>query len=363
MLDIKYPIYLPDATRGVVRSLSSADLKGAGIEGVVVNTYHLMSQPGTTVIKELGGVKKLMNWDGLVASDSGGWQIFSMLHKNKTLGKITDEGVVFHKGSTGHAKKYQFTPEKSIQVQFALGADIMITLDDCPPQKASPEQLDTSVRHTIEWAKRCKQEFERLKALSRKPEAISYTPILLAVIQGGSDQGARRYCAEELQKIGFDGYGFGGYPKDMEGNFDQEIINYTASLMPDDKIKFALGIGNPQAIIDSFKAGYQIFDCVLPTRDARHGRLYVFTKSPANADVLNDKDLVDYQYLDKEVYTRDAGPISEWCDCYTCKNHSRAYLRHLFKIEDSLAWRLATIHNLRTYAMLIERLRGANHPS
>jgi len=350
-----FPIYFPDATRAVVRSLDSIDLKEAKVEGIVINTYHLMTQPGTSVIKEIGGVRKYMNWPGLIVSDSGGFQLLSMIYKNKELGTVNSNGVVFHLGSKGEKKKYIFTPEKSIEVQFELEADLMVCLDDCPAINAKPEEVELSVNRTIEWAKRGKEEY--LKQLEQRKMSDSSRPTLLAVIQGGHDKKLRERCGRALVEIGFDGYGFGGWPLDEQGKVNLKILEFTASLTPDDKLKFALGVGNPSAIAGGFKVGYHIFDCVLPTRDARHQRLYVFAKDPDKADLLNDEEIHQFVYIMREKYVRDGSPISEFCDCHTCRNFSRAYLRHLFEIKDSLAWRLATIHNLRTYTKLTEVLR------
>lgn len=344
---LKLPVFFPDGTRAVVRAIDSQDIKNTGIEGIVVITYHLMTQPGISVIKQAGGIKKFMNWDGIVASDSGGFQIFSLIHRNKGLGKITDEGVRFIRGSKKKTK--MFTPEKSIQVQFALGTDIMICFDDFTPFKADAEKIRESVDRTILWAKRCKTKFE--KQIEKKKLTDSTRPILLGVIQGADSLSERERCAKGLKKIGFDGYGFGGWPLDENGDFDYKIAKFTADLMPNNGPKFALGVGTPESIVEGFKMGYTIFDCVLPTRDGRHKRLYNFVKSPSKC--LD----TEYLYIQREKYIRDFNPISDYCDCYTCKNYTRAYLNHLFKIGDTLAYRLATIHNLRTYSRLIEEIR------
>jgi len=352
---MQFPIYLPDATRGVVRSIDAGDLKKAGVRGIVVNTYHLMSQPGTEVLESAGGIKPYMGWDGWVVSDSGGFQLLSLIYRNKSFGHVTTEGVVFHRGSSGEKKKYRFTPEKSIQVQFSIGADILICLDDCPAINARKEENKISVERTVEWAKRCKEEY--LRQIEKNKVSTSNRPLLFAVIQGGDDKKSREKCAKELIKIGFDGFCFGGWPLDKQGNLKSEILSFTAALMPDNLPKFALGVGNPQAIVESFKMGYSIFDCVLPTRDARHKRLYVFSRDPEEINMLSGQETCNYLYISQEKYARDARPVSQFCDCYACKNYSRAYLHHLFKIGDPLAWRLSTIHNLRTYTKLIEALR------
>ena len=352
---VSFPIYLPDATLGVVRGLQATDLKIVGVEALVVNTYHLMIRPGAAILRDFGGIKKYMNWDGLIVSDSGGFQLLSMIYRNKLLGKINQSGVVFSQNSNPQGEKLVFTPEKSIQVQFAIGADIMVCLDDCPPVNISSEENDLTVERTIEWAKRSKEEY--LRRLESEKRDDFNRPLLIAVIQGGFDRRARERCAKELTKIGFDGFGLGGWLIDKNGEMDLEMIKFITGLMPEESIKFGLGVGDPWSIVECFKMGYHIFDCVLPTRDARHGRLYVFSEDPGKADILNKKEIHQYLYIDRGKHASENKPISEFCDCPTCQNYSRAYLYHLFKINESLAWRLATIHNLRTYTKLIELLR------
>jgi queuine tRNA-ribosyltransferase len=356
------PTFFPDATRGVIRSLDSHDLQALGVEGLIVNTYHLMSKPGTTVVKDLGGIKKLMNWPGWIISDSGGFQLLSMIYKDPTFGKINRDGVIFYKDSKGGKQKYNFTPEKSIQTQFALDADIMICLDDCPAAGATHDDELKSVERTIEWAKRCKQEFET--QIKSKKLSDDNRPLLFAVIQGGNHKDLRQLCAEKLVEIGFDGYGFGGWPLDEQGVFNNEILQFTADLLPKDKPKYALGVGNPQAIFDCYKMGWNIFDCVLPTRDARHARLYIFNENicnqaldPKTSAQVDTSSIYSYLYIKEEKYNRDASPIDQHCDCHTCQNYSRAYLKHLFDIEDAASLRLATIHNLNTYQRLIKAIR------
>ncbi len=389
---VQFPVFFPDATRGVIRSLDSVDIKNTGTPGLIVNTYHLMSEPGTTVVETAGGIKNFMGWDGWIISDSGGFQVLSLIYKDPSFGKITDDGVTFLKGSKGKKEKHVFTPERSIQVQFALSPDIMVCLDDCPAQKASREKVEQSVNRTIAWAKRCKEEFERqlskrhfdraarraekshtvrnarimrsldsLRSLkmTRQNKTIdsSDRPLLFAIIQGNDYKDLRERCAKALIEIGFDGYGFGGWPVNEHNHFNADILSFTASCMPDHLPKYALGVGYPKGIIECVKMGYTLFDTVLPTRDARHERLYVFTRDPKSADIFQEQNLFGYVQIKQEQYVRDNRPVSEWCDCFTCQHYSRSYLHHLFEIEDSLAHRLATIHNLRLYAMVMEQLR------
>lgn len=350
-----FPTFFPDATRAVVRSCDSLDLLSSHVEGLIVNTYHLMTEPGTSVLEEAGGVKKFMNWPGFIISDSGGFQLLSMIYKNKSLGTISDNGVVFHQSSSGKKKKYEFTPEKSIQVQFAIGADIMICLDDCPSAKAKPDEVKLSVDRTLAWAKRCKDEFERQLELHHF--TADKRPLLFGVVQGAHDKKERERCAKGLIEIGFDGYGFGGWPLDDTHGVNFDILQFTASLMPDDKPKYALGLGSPSDIARLVGFGYQIFDCVLPTRDARHERLYMFKENPEGRNLLENPDCTSYVQIGREEYFRDQRPISEFCDCVACKNYSKSYLQHLFRLEEFTSGRLATIHNLRTYTKLIETLR------
>lgn len=335
--DIVLPAFFPDGTRGVVKTIDSIDLENAKVEGLVINTYHLLIAGLEEKIESIGGIHRLMNWKRPVIIDSGGFQVMSLIHKNKSLGKITDEGATF---KLPGSPKIILTPEKSIQMQIKLDADILICLDDCtkPDQKISEQEK--SVERTITWVLRCKTEFDKLTKLSKKK------PLLFAVIQGGNNKKLRKKCAEELIKIGFDGYCFGGFPVDKNGKFLKSIMEYVASLLPEDKVKYAMGIGTPQNIIDCVGMGYNLFDCVIPTREARHQKLYVFEhKGYSTINIGSGK------------FSQSLDPISKLCDCHACKHFSRAYLHHLFKIKDSSALRLATIHNLRFYSMLMEALK------
>ena len=350
MIDLKFPIYLPDATRAVVKSLDSQDLRKIKIEAVVVNTLHLAENPGLESLEKLGGVKRLMNFGGVVVSDSGGWQVFSLIHRGKTKGKITDERVVF---SIGTAKKQLFTPEESIKTQLKIGSDILICLDDFTPPDSTYETAEKTVERTIAWAKRCKTEFDSQTTTSAKK------PLLFAVIQGGWFKDLRKYCTQELIKIGFDGYGYGGYAINPKNNeLDLELSDYIVKLIPEKKLKFALGVGRPIDIANLWYMGWQIFDCTLPTRDARHMRLYKFAYEPRDKEDLLNKALYEFVYINQSKYKEDTDPLDSLCDCETCESHSKAYLYHLFKIGDFSAYRLATIHNLRHYTRLIEYIRN-----
>jgi queuine tRNA-ribosyltransferase len=347
------PMFLPDATLGVVRGLSSQQVERLGIKGVVINTYHLMSKPGLKVLEKAEGIKPFMNWSGLTAADSGGFQLFSLIQKNPKLGRITDEGVVLYSGEKQRSKTL-FTPEKSIQVQFAINSDIMICLDDFSPVKSTKKRLEQSVERTIAWARRCKQEFD--KQCQQRKLSNQDRPLLFAVVQGHQDKKLRKHCANELIKIGFDGYGLGGWPFHDNGDFDYDIAKYVVKITPDDQLRFALGVGTPANIVRLRQMGYDLFDCVLPTRDARHQRLYVFNKNPEEINFDKDQNWYQHLYIDRGTYTQDFSPISKFCDCCACEKHSKAYLNHLFKVKDGLAYQLASAHNLRFYAQLIKQL-------
>ncbi|MBT7349245.1 queuine tRNA-ribosyltransferase family protein [candidate division WWE3 bacterium] len=344
----KLPIFLPDATRAVTKSIDSLDMTASNVRGAVVNTYHLMTEPGTDVLQKFGGVKDFMNYEGLVVSDSGGWQVFSLIHRSGLPGKITDEGVTF---SLGGAKDQLFSPEKSIKVQFDIGSDIIICLDDFTPPEASKAENEATVDRTTLWAKRCKREYEN--QLIKRKLSTDERPMIFAVVQGHKDKDLRKKSADSLKAIGFDGYGFGGYLIDESGNLDLEMSKYIADLIPSDRIKFALGFGKPWDIASLYKMGWDIFDCTLPTRDARHMRLYTFSGKPEELD-LAKRESYELLSINRGKFVEDQSPISPYCSCHTCKNYSRAYINHLFRIKDTSAYRLATIHNLWTYNKVIE---------
>ncbi len=350
----RLPIYLPDATLGVVRGVDARDLEAAGVEGAVVNTYHLLTDPGISVLKKLGGIKKLMNFPGLITSDSGGWQVFSLIHRRKNAGSITDKGVTF---SIGGAKKKLFTPEKSIQVQFEIGSDLVVCLDDFTSPAATEEQIKESVERTLHWAERCKAEFDRQIEIRKFTEKTR--PKLLSVIQGHNNRDSRAYCAQKLLEIGCDGLGLGGYPIKENGELDLDLAQFIVDLIPKDKIKFALGVGKPYEIAACAAMGWEVFDCTLPTRDGRHKRLYNFAKDPdqLSLEELANPQNYEFIYIRREKFQESPESISSFCDCHTCRNFSRAYLRHLFNINETLAFRLATIHNLRVYTKVIELVR------
>jgi queuine tRNA-ribosyltransferase len=367
---INTPFFMPDATRGFVKSLSQKDLENIGIGPLVVNTYHLYLQPGMKIIRKAGGAHQFMQWGKPLLSDSGGYQVFSLIHKNPQMGKITDQEVIFRSPLDG--SKHKLTPEKSIQIQFDLGVDMLVCLDDPPPNDWSYEKIRQAVERTIAWAKRCKIEYA--KQLKKRKIRKAERPLIFGVIQGGEYVDLRKYCTEKLVEIGFDGYGFGARHVDSEGNFLGEVLQKTASFIPDDKLKFALGIGKPEDIVRAVFYGWDMFDCVIPTREGRHGRLFVWDKKPndkflisnfksnPNDKIPNYKNILKKSFyetinINNGKYQKDFTPVDKNCACELCRNYSRAYLHHLFAVKDPLAMRLASIHNLKFYLDLMAKLR------
>lgn len=348
---IPLPIFFPDATRGFIRSIDSRDLESTKTLGVLVNTYHLYKELGTDFIKKIGGIRNYMNFQGGVISDSGGFQVGSLVKKNPELGKVTDNGVTFKMPGQ---KRILLTPEDSIRFQMDLGVDMVVALDDFDAPNASVDEARVSVERTIKWAKRCKNEFE--KNVKKRKLTQKSRPYFLGVIQGGRSRDLRKYCIDKLLEIGFDGLGYGGEEK-VKGVVNYDLAEYIRSLVPDSYFLYALGVGKPEDIVSLVKRGYNIFDCVLPTRDARHGRLYVYNAESIDEINLDKENFYSFYNPRKASNLHDFRKLSQACDCLTCKNYSRSYLTHLFKIGDSLAGRLATIHNLRFYSILMEKLR------
>lgn len=348
--DITLPSFFPDGTKAVVKGVDSTDLIAAGVEGLVINTYHLLVNSLGGKMEKFGGVHNFMQWPRPIITDSGGFQVMSLVHDHPGMGKIDDQGITFK----WDGKRIVLTPEKSIRLQLQLDTDIAIVLDDCTRSNQSLKDQEKSVERTIAWAKRSKEEFAK-SASGRK------RPLLFAVVQGGNNKKLRKKCAEELIKIGFDGYCYGGFPVDEKGKFMTDILAYTAKLLPDGKPKYALGVGRPGDIVACVKMGYGIFDCVIPTREASHRKLYIWEKDPQNSLPPQGWKANFYNsiYIESGKYAVDTNPISKFCGCLTCQNYSRAYLHHLFKVGDTLAIRLATVHNLRFYAKLLERLKTA----
>lgn len=343
--EIRLPAFFPDATYGAVRAGSFEDVYTSGLLGLEMNSYHLMSKPGAKLIKSLGGLHGFTGYKGAILTDSGGFQLYSLIRENPAYGEIRDNEIIFRPDMG--SEKLIFTPEKCIQAQFQYGSDIIMALDMCTSPDDPYEVQKRSVELTVRWGARCRAEYDKL---SRGKQAA---PLIFGIVQGGQFEDLRRKCGEELEKIGFDGYGFGGWPIDAQGQLREDILKMAADAMPDNKIKYAMGLGKPEEIVACVRMGYQLFDCVIPTREARHQRLYVFQPGTG----LNEK-FYKHMYIMDDRYCRDSRSVDDNCDCVLCRNHSRAYLHHLFKMNDPAAMRLATAHNLRFYGRLMERLRA-----
>lgn len=348
---VELPAFLPDATYGTVRSVDAQDLEGAGVQAVEMNVFHLMQRPGSSTIKSLGGLHRAFGWAYPILTDSGGFQAYSLIRQNPRLGSLTDRGIVYR--PEGSARKIILTPEKSIQLQVSFGGDVVVCLDDCTHADAPYETQREAVQRTIRWARRCRDTFDALSSGRREGEA---RPLLLGVIQGGNERDLRRACAEALLEIGFDGYGLGGWPLDAQGNLLTDIIGYIRELVPAEYPMHALGVGHPDHVVTCAKMGYTTFDSSMPTRDARHGRLLIMQEEGGAPPPLSG-EWWRFLYIQDERHVRDGRPLSEACDCHTCRHYSRGYLHHLFKLGDGLYQRLATIHNLRFMTRLMERLR------
>lgn len=351
---LRLPAFFPDGTYGVVRCVDGEDLRRVQVPGVVMNTYHLLTKPGVKTIRALGGLHQMAGWDRPILTDSGGFQVFSLIRENPKYGEIRAHEIIF-RPERGQ-EKLILSPEKCIGSQMAFGSNIQMCLDFCTHPSESAETQQKSVDVTIEWGARCREAFDAL-VREKKLEGPD-TPKLFAIIQGGEDEGLRRRCAEGLRAIGFDGYGFGGWPLDASGALMTDILRLTADLMPEETPKYAMGLGRPEGIAACFQMGYTLFDCVIPTREARHGRLYTWREDPRQAEIDETGQFYRFHYALDDRHMADRRPVDAHCDCPLCQTYSRGYLRHLFKLGDGLGLRLATLHNLRFYTRLMQELEA-----
>ena len=323
--NIQTPCFIPDATLGTVKHLSPTELNLIPLQIILGNIYHLSLRPGIGLIKKMGGLHQFINWRKPVITDSGGFQAFSLVYRNK-MGKILPNGIEFKDHLTG--KTHLLTPKTSIKMQLDIGSDILMVLDFPVSPNAPEKDNRRSVELTVRWAKESKSFFTEQKSAKNK--------ILMAIVQGADSKKMRRECFERLEEIGFPGFGFGGPP------LNYEILEYTASLIPEEKIRYVMGGGTPLDILESVKMGWDLFDCVIPTRNARHGTAYTFHGT------IN---------LNQEKYKFDQKPIDPDCPCFACQHHTRSFLRHLFKVKEPLAARLVTLHNLSFYTQLMKKIR------
>ncbi|SET67255.1 queuine tRNA-ribosyltransferase [Salinibacillus kushneri] len=321
------PVFMPVGTLATVKTMSPEELEEMGAHIILSNTYHLWLRPGEDIIKEAGGLHSFMNWDGSILTDSGGFQVFSL----SDMRDITEKGVHFRNHLNG--EKLFLSPEKAIEIQNALGSDIIMAFDECPPYPAEYEYMKASVERTSRWAERC------LKAHKRPDEQG-----LFGIVQGGEYEDLRRQSAKDLVSLDLPGYAIGGLSVGEPKHVMNEVLSYTAPLLPKHKPRYLMGVGSPDSLIDGAIRGVDMFDCVLPTRIARNGTCMTST---GRLVVRNAK------------YARDFSPIDEHCNCYTCRNYSRAYIRHLVKTNETFGFRLTTYHNLYFLVKLMGQVRQA----
>ena len=324
--EVETPAFMAVGTAATVKAMTPRDLEDAGCRIVLGNTYHLYLRPGVDVIEKLGGLHRFMGWNGPILTDSGGFQVFSL----GALRKISEEGVEFQSHLDGSSHK--LTPEKVVDIQERLGSDIAMVLDECIPHPAERDYVRASTLRTMRWAERS------LRARQKTDMA------LFGIVQGGMFEDLRLECARELTALSFDGFAAGGLGVGEEETALRAIGGYTASLLPEDRPRYLMGIGRPEDLVAAVAAGYDLFDCVLPTRNARNGALFT------SAGKMN---------IRRAEYASDPRPADEACDCYGCRHFSRAYLRHLHLAGEILAAHLLTLHNLTFYQCLMARLRAA----
>ena len=348
---VDLPLFLPDGTQGVVRSVDAYDVAQSGVQAVQMNVFHLMQRPGSSTITALGGLHQMSGWKRPIFTDSGGFQIYSLLRQQSKRGSISEKGATFR--PEGSDRKFNLTPEKSVQLQLSYGSDVVICLDDCTHADAPLSEQQLSVERTVNWAKRCRQAFDR--QVAQRKDIGAKRPLLIAVVQGGSSRDLRRHCAEQLLEIGFDGYGYGGWPLDSDGNLLEEMVAYTRELIPRQYTLHGLGIGHPDNVVACTRMGYNIFDSTMPTRDARHGRLYRFNVDPTAGPLSGN--WFSYIYPNDDKHKKTQLPICPYNDHPIVSNYSLGYVHLLFKLNDNLYPRLATMHNLRFMTLMMENLR------
>jgi queuine tRNA-ribosyltransferase len=329
---IETPVFMPVGTQGTVKAIEQRELKEIGAQIILGNTYHLYLRPGTSIINEAGGLHKFINWDRPILTDSGGFQIFSL----KELRKLEDSGVTFKSHLDG--SKHVFTPESVIEIQCMLGSDIMMPLDECTPYPCDFEFANASNDLTLRWAERCKIEF------MKNPPLYGHRQALFGIVQGSTYPEIRERSAKALVQMDFDGYSIGGLAVGESEDQMYQIIEMTEPLLPANKPRYLMGVGTPENLLQAIERGIDMFDCVMPTRNARNSNVFTWKGS------LN---------LRNATYSRDFTSIDPECACYTCRNFSRAYLRHLVMSKEILGLQLPTIHNLYFYLELMREARKA----
>jgi queuine tRNA-ribosyltransferase len=349
--EIETPFFMPIATKGAVKTLSSLDMKDLGSQIILSNTYHLLLRPGYDDLKKLGGLHKFMNWDGPILTDSGGYQVFSL----SKLNDINEDGVTFQSHIDG--KKIHLTPEGSMAMQGVIGANIIMQFDDVAPADSTRERFKEAMERSLRWAKRCK-------------ESYNSNQLLFGIVQGGTHEDLREQSAKGLIDLDFDGYAIGGLSVGEPRPSAFRITKKVASLLPTNKPRYFMGGGMPEEIVFYVSVGIDMFDCVLPTRNARHGTLFTWKDDPAKCvklaferaeqgmtDVMIADALYDKIQITREAYTYDESVIDKFAPVKESQFYSKAYLRHLFKTDEILGMRLATLQNVSFYLTLMKELR------
>jgi queuine tRNA-ribosyltransferase len=327
--EVRTPCFMPVGTNATVKAVSPDELREMGAEIILSNTYHLYLRPGHEVIRNLGGLHGFMSWQGPILTDSGGFQVYSLAR----LRKVTDEGAEFQSHIDGST--HFLTPEKAVEIQAALGSDIFMAFDECPPYPAEHGYILKSLKRTTAWAKRCMAKKERI------PEANESA--LFGIVQGGVYEDLRRQSLEELE-IGFDGYAVGGVSVGEPKEEQHRIAQTMGPLLPEDRPRYLMGIGDLKDVLVAVEAGFDMFDCVMPTRNARNGTLFTSLGRIS---------------IKRTEFREDRGPLDPNCQCHACRNYSRGYLRHLFLTREILSMRLNTIHNLHFYLNFFKDMREA----
>jgi len=323
---IETPAFMPVGTQATVKSLTPEELCGLGVQVILANTYHLYLRPGYDVVAMLGGLHRFMHWDKPILTDSGGYQVFSLAK----LRELSDQGVTFQSHIDG--SKHLLSPEKVIEIQESLGSDIMMCLDECTPYPATHTESRKSLKLSIDWARRCKE--------SRSPQGSP----LFGIVQGGMFEDLRALGVSALRDIGFDGYALGGLSVGEPKKAMLDVAAFTLPLLPDSSPRYVMGVGTPEDLVELVSLGTDMFDCVIPTRNARNGQFFVTT---GTLNICNAQ------------YRHDELPVEVGCHCYTCSHYSRAYLRHLFIAKELLAYRLNTIHNIYFFMTHMKGMREA----
>ncbi len=331
--DVQTPAFMPVGTYGTVKGMLPRDIEAIGADIVLGNTFHLWLRPGTDIIDKFGGLHKFMHWDKPILTDSGGFQVFSL----GAMRKITEEGVHFKSPIDG--AKVFLSPEKSMQIQYSLNSDIVMQFDECTPYPATHDEAKKSLELSLRWGQRCLDEHK----------ALGSTNALFGIVQGSMYPDLRQQSLKGLLEIGFDGYAIGGLSVGEPKDEMMDVLDYLPDDMPADKPRYLMGVGKPEDLVEGVRRGVDMFDCVMPTRNARNGHYFV-TGDANNAGVVRIRN---------SQYREDTGSLDPECDCYTCQNFSRAYLYHLNKCKEMLGAQLATIHNLRYYQRLMAGIRQA----